>query len=38
LSSTVIRTSGRSLGACIQSNAVAIIGEHRRGHYFHVVF
>jgi hypothetical protein len=33
LSSTVIRTSGRNLGA-----AVAVIGEHWRGHYFRVVF
>jgi len=38
MSPTVIRTSGRSLAACIQSNAVAVIGEHRRGHCFHVVF
>jgi hypothetical protein len=38
LSCTVIRTSGRTLGTCIQSNVVAVIGEHWRGHYFHVVF
>jgi len=38
LSSTVVRTNGRSLGACIQSNAFVVIGEHCRGHYFQVVF
>jgi len=38
LSPAVIRTSGRSVGACIQSNAVAVIGERWRGHCFHFVF
>ena len=38
LSSAVMRTSGRSLEDCIQSNVVAVIGEHWRGHNFHVVF